>query len=515
MKKITTLFNAKILLACVLFAAGCSKETDEARINVSDTKNEPILASPFDWENATYMPTKPANIVPVPWQGPVGGIDGDIANDYKKSEGWELVYNTFNTNASPYIGQTPPGGLYFALYNKFRGLLRFYLYIPEGTATPSSSIAHGLSLYPQGVSTSSLLNFGSGDVVDVSTNTSSILKTNSQQLNLLGNWVAAQYEIAYDPNVKNTSFPNLGFQWTARTLNITDVSLKGTQVGTVSGTISTPAGGFNLESLLNNISNGQMQVFGLSEINKLKAKAPADSPLATLLNSLSSTVTGFLNGNVSGVFSAIFGKSGSSQRVNLDLKTEIEVTGTATNSVGITNPFFVISGQSNATTANGLIPAYNAPLGVFNVSSQPEIAYTVRMTREGSPREGFKIRGSVEDIKKPSSLASLIVFNPNVINSTVASAQVVKEELIFIPDPGAWTGLSSYGAERTESINNNTVYINPTGFSFRGGVQPFKVGWRYTIKVTPKNGSPEVNIVKTFLMKTNVTGIGFPSNPTS
>jgi len=510
MKKLSMTLKFNLLVALLLILASCSKKNEDIRLEVSNTKNAPIAAHPFDWETATYMPTNPANVVPVPWQGPVGGIDGDIANDYHSTEGWELVYNTFNPNVSPYVGQLPPGGLYFALYNKFRGLLRFYLYIPEGTATPTSSIAHGLSLYPQGILTSSSLNFGTGDVIDIDVNNSSILKTSSQQLNLMGNWIAAQYEIAYDPNLQNTSFPNLGLQWTARTLNITDISLKGTQVGTVSGTVSTPASGFNLESLVSNLAKGQMQLSGMSEINRLKAKAPAGSSLSTLLNSLSSTVTGFLNGNVSGVFSAIFGKNGSSQRVNLDLNTEIVVTGTAINSVGITNPFFVISGQSNATTANGLIPAYNVPLGVFNLTAKPEISYTFHRERSGSPRTGFEVVTEIRNIQKPTSLAHLIVYNPAIINSTVASAEVIKEDLIFIP-AGITADIRGSGGAQIEMINNNRVFINPMGFNFGPVAQTFRVAWRYTIKITPKNGSPAVNIVKTFLVKSNVTHTGLGS----
>jgi hypothetical protein len=260
---------------------------------VGNGKDAPIPPFLFDWETATYMSTSPANVVPMPWQGAVGGINGNIVDDFHKSDGWELIYNTFNSSTSPYVNQGPAGGLYFTLYNKYRGIIRFYLYIPLGTATPTSSIAHGLSLFPQGSTSSPLLNFAASDIVDLSSNVSSVMKTNNQQINLLGNWIAVQYELAYDPNTKLTSYPSLALQWTAQAVNVTNISLAGTQTGTINGQITTPSSGFNLTNLFTNLVKGGLEVYGLTDINSMKDEAPANSIEKTILTSLSSTVTGF------------------------------------------------------------------------------------------------------------------------------------------------------------------------------------------------------------------------------
>lgn len=79
----------------------------------------------LNWENADWMPTPPGQSrIPSPWVG-AGSLAStygmDVVNDRMASDGWTLLYNTFDANA--------PGQLvnpYFVLYNKYRGTMRIF-----------------------------------------------------------------------------------------------------------------------------------------------------------------------------------------------------------------------------------------------------------------------------------------------------------------------------------------------------------------------------------------------------
>ncbi len=107
----------------IVFVTGCTKKLqDDITLPDIETKNGPIPPYVFDWETTTYMPSQPAqpgvNPVPMPWNSGTTAIDPNIVSDYRKSEGWELVWNTFG----PTILLNDPGySYYFALYNRYRG----------------------------------------------------------------------------------------------------------------------------------------------------------------------------------------------------------------------------------------------------------------------------------------------------------------------------------------------------------------------------------------------------------
>ncbi len=118
--------NLYLVFLIILSATSSCKKEIPSNIAVSNTKNS-IQPYSFNWETVDWMPTPSGqSLIPPPWigQGSISSIyDADVVNDHKASDGWVLVYNTFDPNS--------PGPLvnpYFMLYNKYRGLLRIYLY---------------------------------------------------------------------------------------------------------------------------------------------------------------------------------------------------------------------------------------------------------------------------------------------------------------------------------------------------------------------------------------------------
>ncbi|GAA4167419.1 hypothetical protein GCM10022218_00690 [Sphingobacterium ginsenosidimutans] len=329
-------------------------------LKISKTKAA-VPSYVFDYETADYMPTPPGrDRILVPWaSGSNRLFDDDIALDFKKSDGWNLVYNTF----SPTESVSP---LFFALYNKYRGLLRFYIYLPPGNPTPSTYLSDGLEV--AGSFNSSLMNF-SKDICNIDSIVKSMTRVQNYRLQSTGAWYACQYEVAYDPLINTANYGNAHFKWNIWSTNISNVVLNGESNGTLTGTIGTESpGGFNLGNLLGQAVQGVAYATGFKAISLLKIGTPG------IKESMESGAKSGLSGAVKGFLSAILGGTPSSpQMVNLTLKTNINLTGSLSNVSGIASPTLIIPGSKIDNSAYGIAPAFNEKLGVFNLRTKPEI----------------------------------------------------------------------------------------------------------------------------------------------
>lgn len=82
-----------------------------------------------DWQNCKEVYVNGlTNPVYLPWAGTAkNDIPEDVLYDHKKEAGWEMAFCCLNDTRAP---QTR----YFGLYNRFRGILRIYMYIPNASA---------------------------------------------------------------------------------------------------------------------------------------------------------------------------------------------------------------------------------------------------------------------------------------------------------------------------------------------------------------------------------------------
>ena len=115
------------ILAGIFSLSACqdSVELTETSSQEVNLESRSVTPAYFDWETADFMPTPKgqARIDP-PWhgQGSLAYMYGDdVLTDIKASDGWELLYSTFDANAS-----APLVNPYFILYNKYRGLMRIF-----------------------------------------------------------------------------------------------------------------------------------------------------------------------------------------------------------------------------------------------------------------------------------------------------------------------------------------------------------------------------------------------------
>jgi len=484
-------------LMIMMTLSGCQKHLDPETVSVKTSTKDGPGNTYFNWETATSMPCSPStpvNLVPsMPWQPQSGSyIDPAIVNDYKSADGWQLVYNTFNSNTLPYP-PLPSGGLYFALYNRYRGLLRFYLYIPQGFTSNNLNIQHGLSIYNTGPATqsTSMLNFEGSDVVDASNNNPNFTKTNNVAVAYGGGWYAMQYEIAYDQNFGGTS--NLGLAWNNRAVNISTIQMQGTNVGTITGDITQQSSGLDPANIIINGLLSAGEIFG----------ATLSNPQG-FMQQMQSAATGGLAGNFTGFLSAIFGGSSSNpQEVDLKMNTTINLTGTITNPGQPLFPnTFIVPGQTstqNLPPDQGG-PLYGSLLGVYNLAARPKLItrITSDMRREDPRRlvwTGYIDRSYTID---PTSIA--LQVNP----AAGVSVSILHEDLLlYNPDSPSPNYTVTGGT--TETIGNISAIVNPTSVRHfvvnrnSGAVSKYQTAAiRLVLSITPAGGS-SFPIVKTFL----------------
>lgn len=482
----------------LIFSVGCKKVSNQ-KIAIEEGYNA-ILPFPFDWDNpnTNYMPTPAGTAILVPWaNGSTRAFSNDILYDYSKNDGWELVYNVFNDSA---LEANP----YFVLYNKYRGLLRIYVYVTTNGFTTSSYLTSGFSLGPNSIN-SHMLNYIDQDVVDINIKKTAITKIEPTQLASYV-WYASQYEIAYDSTISSANYQNIGLGWTLKWTNITDVSLGGGAVGSLKGTISTPPSQFNLAG---NLITGALNATGLTILNNNKGPDNSKPGVGNQLglpplvfDAVLSGVNGGLSGlaTVKNLMNVIFGGSSSNtQSVNLTLNADITLTGNAINGGAfIPDPGLLLGvpGVANSQTAVGHVPGYNQNMGVFYIAGKPKVQ--VIYTQETPPAnwDGPANRYYLNNF---SIQANSFHFSINPVVTNIASVEIVSQEVLI---PEVFTDVYNHFyayTPSTELVGAKTYYNGYTmdGTKILPGTDRAVV--RVKVRVTPNNGAPPCTIIKTFL----------------
>lgn len=468
---------AGLLCLSVLGLTDCTKKEELVAPAPAAGKllQDAIPTPPLDWEHIDYMPTCPngATRILVPWaSGASRQFSIDIANDYKKINGWELVYNTFSTDCNP------PERYFFVLYNKYRGLVRLYYYLPNTTnLTASDNMIHTLDIEGSYAASSPIMNFSAQSIVDLNTNSKFATTVERWQV-APATWYAFQYELAYDKNAAAQNYSNFQFAWPIKSVHVTQVSVAGTVTGSITGSISVP--GVNLSvtggsKTVNANGDGLMIVNGNSD---------ADSFLASLgkagVDGIKGAITSGVSGLVTNVFSAIFGSDSNQPNTNLKLDAQVKLDGTLTDNTLVTATGLAVPGYSQATTT-GFVPAYNLPLGVFYLKSGLTFHSEVKYSGDGNTVPTPYYTYSCDFGENNDR----VLINPEVLK--IANITNYSQELVAISnDP-------SNG--RTEVVGNVTYY---TGTSLEGYNRPGIVGLRISFDVVPKDGSPKYRLSKTF-----------------
>lgn len=497
MKTINTV-KAIVMASLVLSFSSCQKEIAVSPNTVIPGKSvskDYEANYPFDWDNpaVTTMPVSArlnSPAVSVPWRSNGGlPLDPAIVNDYHRIDGWDLVYCSFSPDDFPRQGLNgvvatalalPGGGLYFALYNRFRGVLRYYLYVPPGTYGYTTQIQHGLQVYSAG-NTTKALNFETNEICD--NNASAALgngrgftKTNKDGLPITGGWYAMQYQIAYDPALTGSMYGNPSFRWDAYSVNISQINLDGTEVGTSRGVIQTTTADYDWS----NVNLGLAIIEGFASFGS---------------GSVATAVASGIAGNTTGFLSGLFGTTSAGQQtVDLKINANISTTGSIKSNTpylanAIPFPLQQVAGS------NGVAPLINYPMGVFNLSGRPTVKLTTVSTGAYTENRVYTVDSSLEQ--------QVFQFNPYLgsqfSGSGGASYSNFKTELIYREAAATVSTLVSGKKETIGSSNYFTGVNSVTIGSNQRDRVSFYVAVRVSFYVVPFNpSSPKQFIVKTF-----------------
>ena len=485
----------------------------------------------FDWENCDWMPTpKGQSPIPSPWvgQGSIVSVYGiDVVNDRKASDGWLLLYNSFNSTATgPLINP------YFILYNKHRGLMRIFLYTTTPFISPSTYIQDGLSITSSGYK-SSMLNFMGEYIID----TDKPKQTYSQMqpapddgsLPLASNkWYMVQYELAYDKGISKLPYNSIQMAWYMNYHNVEKIKLGGDLVGTIKGTIGSSSENnifSNLGKAVGDVAKvaGTGVVAGLGEnfltkntINEDTGQNKLGLPnsiFKAALKGIRSAITNSANGlpgQIIGIFSAMFKKGESPQLVSLNIKANINLEGTGLNSGSFPSSptSFWMPGTSIPPTAIGYLPLYNESLGIFNF-----VKGNITITGKRDIRilnvvdEGETVINETVSFY-PRDFSQYLEFNPSIRD--IVNIKIQKQELlIFVEDKARSVTTNA----KVEEFGDEKGYVDPNeikcGLYFGQSSpeevppfdeKPFKCAVRFTLLIEPHDGAAATVVTKTFLL---------------
>jgi hypothetical protein len=409
----------------------------------------------FDWEQASTMPVMPGTpAVPMPWSDQAIKLyDPGLRYDYKKSDGWEMVFNNFST-------QSNYDHRIFLLYNKFRGLLRYYVYnpAPSNAAVDSyRSLLNELSLTSLGGIQSNLLNYAGQYIIDLDANNSTASLIEQWPLTL-GGWYISQFEMAYDKAIAGYTFNQLGLQWNfsfARTeeLIVNDKPAVDKRLFLQKEDVSIADDGTNGVPLTGNM---QLQVKSGSGFDDLESIFSG-----TVINQLKQTITDPAAGNL---LNASLVPALGIANCKLDVPATLRLD---YNLVGFGYMSLAAPGMDHSKIV-GFGPVFNEPLGVFYLASKPVIRHS-------------KTSGALSDEYKLDVPSIEYVINPFVQN--YADVRNFRQEIVAVD------------AEETKNLTEARLYRGNT----LKASEPLKIlGVRVAFEVVPKNGSGAVRIVKTF-----------------
>jgi hypothetical protein len=462
----------------------------------------------FDWENIDYMPT-PANMpkIFVPWgSGPSihSTYDPDVVIDRKAVDGWTLLYNTFNKNSA-----TPLENPYFILYNKYRGLLRVYLYLTESFVTTSTYLKDGFTTR---LANSSILNFMGNDIVDISKNRTFYTQIHPGSLSgsaplATKKWYMMQYEIAYDHNIGAIPYDRLPLNWEANYCDVTNFKFTGSVKGTLKAPIASGKEKFfsTLGSLGKVVGTIALAGVGKNILTKGNTTNNALNLSPKIFEAASEGVEGAMKdsqkklpGALVNFFSAVIGGSsgGSTISYYLDAKIEMDGVGSNTGALPSSPRSFWVPGTKNIANAVGTSPIYKSPLGVFNLISKPQC--TVKCLRKFIYPNG-QLQGVYSDFHFDKNLhTAQFVFNKAVTD--IAKVEIIKTDFaVFFKQRMNTEGkIKSHDGKEEYIGSHGKVIINPTKVT-TVGYPDIVTAVRYTLRVTPKDSNAAVSdIVKTF-----------------
>jgi len=384
------------LLSILLISiTGCSKLDENPEVPIEQSRslkanitqsNDPNLDPNWDWNNSAlntvkvYYTTQAGSTINehnmlVPWKtqgNPMNQINPDI----KTEDGWILVYKDFGT---PTRGVYMP---YFAVYNKYRGILRVFVMNSQSIGT--SYFLGSLKFRNSTYTNASLSFFSNENYLD------SFDKTENQEVmataNQFGSWMNFDFNLMnYDPNVQANQILDLNI----KSVLTSQIKLASTEFSAVPQYLSqiTPSYENGVGKVL---ADGSKVVKGAEGLTS--ALLDSKNLIEKLKKSQDQKDKSFLNkalgygeiipvvGKYLGIIKGFFGGGGSSATSSFDPIVKIEGTLKLDGSVVTSIPLHTISlsmKKEGNITPSYYHPVRNIKFGIFSLKNKIPVTGTI------------------------------------------------------------------------------------------------------------------------------------------
>jgi hypothetical protein len=468
--KSTRLKQCFVLIIFVLSIASCS--TTEIDDSIMSQSNQSVQSKPqkvaridtsvdFDWENINFVSIAGSNIA-LPWVGGASStVPAHIQAEMSKSYGWDLMYNTIYWNSNNgYIGNQN----YLIFYNKFTGILRFFIY--NKIATSSSQGLFNFKIVSNVPTT--LLNGISGFSAVAPKLEPSCALTNSPadaESTITGfrnEWNYFDVPLVYDPNInKNTK---LKFSLVTDQKTISDFDLSGTFTSKTNGQLITESTSNPTNSTVKSLSTAAgTKALGLLDSIVKKTINPTSLIAKIAANAATAGISDLVSTGISSLFKSFTGRFNStqslSQKIKLTTEGQVKLTGSLiTGSPGVINSMNLVALPGTDYSDGGLVPSNDInTFGVWTIDNQPIVYHDQYAV--GTVSGHYLTQKYIMDNNSFN-----VIINPNVLNSI--DRFTVSKELWFHKEPYTDDCFPSdgelifYNSSNLEKMYRNGTIIN-------------------------------------------------------
>lgn len=500
-----------LFIIIIISALSCAKDniTSEYGNNNQQTKSHNTYDSYFDWTSVATIPAQTDGITPIqlslPWMEnsytsigiPSNWIDHHPNGEslYSRNRGWEMVYSN--------LGSAGQQKKYFALYNKFTGKMRLFLYsiTPPRKETTSTHVGIQINgnvnsfnhyFADRGISsvTNPTIYITPQCSFDFSGSNSSSgigVKYND------GQWYGVEIDWTYDPTLAPSSYLNLRM-WSSNAINGT---ITETGTGSIKGTITTSTSGesgFDLsmeasKNTTNTITQSNPQD-GADAVTKILEQ---DGLFFNgLWNNIRTKIPSFAGSNIKDGMSALFASNGSSiaktigklfgigysgpTMSDIDLTTTSDISLDVSPATGITGWGSIASLPIPPISENIDTRMYNKPLGIYRITKLPTLEYYRTRRNEPTTEQEPIAFAPILSVEYHFKLETDGCFEFNPSTSEIASIENIRCVLVCTSDYFSEFEESSAGKEfgiykgvnyyQANSYNfTNTIYDNTFGIS--------------------------------------------------
>lgn len=378
-------FSSILFIIAIFIVASC----DESNLSRSISQKEIFADSynlrsegvhkniEFDWENNSTIDIQDINVI-LPWySGAPANLPEHIFTDYKKKDGWVMIYNFITDNKI-----SMPNRNVLVFYNTFRGLMRIYYYNNTFPSQAGTSFAQ-IIIHDENTK---LLNSSTVGRVclpmdEEGSNTvfSAGISANPISGFYLG-WNCFEVEMSYDEQLKNksTTMSISFYDKKVSSIMLTGgLEIKGL-ASYITTTSSNPKGDF-ADGIFNSVASVagrqvEQIVFPKNKSIKHEIQGPNSIGTAIIGSVISSAISQSINAITKSWTSSWSRSNSIIKDVDINLSGIVDLDGKITENipppiVPIQN--ILIPGSNPQSSA--LLPIYEDELGVWNLKTSKPV----------------------------------------------------------------------------------------------------------------------------------------------